>query len=334
MLAVYDPVENYTGNAVATEFDFNFTITELSQLEVIIGDTDGLEVSRVRGTDVTLIDEVTFDETNGGGTVTFLTAPADGYMIRLLLANDSPKQPSEFKNKFDFTLARVERAFDYVASAIQRVSYLAQRSVRLHELDDSSAFDLTLPPGVAANTDDLIPHFTEGGIAPVSLWTPVADLQAAVAAAAAAADAQQAAEDAQQAAEDAASNAQVAETNAIAAAATATAAALGSTPDIIGDGASTDPVSGSLDWGQGTSTRWFTTWFIRGATDHETLTGVNAGLNPGQQIILIVPPSAPNAVDLSDAATGVTLNGDWIGDPGRSLCMMWDGSTWLELWRR
>lgn len=143
--STYTPTVDYTGTGLLAVYTFPFKIEELSQLLVVEYDDAGLETQRVRGTDVTYLSGVVFDAVEGAGTVTLAANLTTDYKLILLLANDSPTQPTELKNKFDFTLKKFENALDWIAGAVARVAYLSQRSVKLSDYTDETAFDPTLP---------------------------------------------------------------------------------------------------------------------------------------------------------------------------------------------
>lgn len=142
--SVYAPREEYIGTGALAEYSFDFKIEELSQLEVIEMSDLGVETQRVRGTDITYINSVTFDSIDGGGIVHLKTFLPKNYEIIILEANDAPTQPYEFRNKSSFTLRRIESALDFLGGAIQRLAYLVGRSIKLHESD--SGTDPQLPP--------------------------------------------------------------------------------------------------------------------------------------------------------------------------------------------
>lgn len=143
--------EQWLGNNTLIDFTFDFTIQNLQHLEVLVQDTTGDEVERLRGDDITFLSGVVFDANKGGGTISLRTELPNGWVLTALQANDAPTQPSEFKEKFSFTLERFELALDYMITAIQRAAYLAQRSVKVHDLDDSYDFNPMLPKNIGAN---------------------------------------------------------------------------------------------------------------------------------------------------------------------------------------
>lgn len=146
MRASYDVREVYVGNGSLDTYSFDFKINELDDLLVIETDENGDIVEEVRGSDTTdLISSVTFDAINGGGSITLLANLASNHGLIIVMAPDEPVQDFEFKNKFDFTLPRFERALDKLAGFIQRSFYLASRGLKLPETLTESDFDPTLP---------------------------------------------------------------------------------------------------------------------------------------------------------------------------------------------
>lgn len=143
--STYDVEDRYTGTGSLDTYTFDFKIEANTQLLVIEVDDSGVETQRVLGDDVTYLSSVTFDAVAGGGTVVLATNLPNNYKLILLLANDAPTQPYEFKNKFDFTLKNFEKAFDFLAGPIQRLMYLTLRSVRVDDKILTGAFDPTLP---------------------------------------------------------------------------------------------------------------------------------------------------------------------------------------------
>lgn len=143
--------EQWIGTSQLTDYTFDFTIQDLKHLLLIIQDSFGNEVARVRGDDTTILASVIFDSKNGGGTISLKNELAIKYVLTALQANDAPTQPAEFKDKNSFTLELFELAMDYIITGVQRLAYLAQRSAKLHDLDDIDTFDVTLPRAMSAN---------------------------------------------------------------------------------------------------------------------------------------------------------------------------------------
>jgi len=149
--STYDVKETYTGTGSLATYTFDFKITDKSQLLVIEVNDSGVETQRVDGDDVTYLSSVTFDEENGGGTVVLAANLTSGYKLIFLLAEDSPKQTYEFRNKTSFTLKKFENALDEIAGAVQRLAYRAKQTFRIHDLDDEETIDLQLPPNFSDN---------------------------------------------------------------------------------------------------------------------------------------------------------------------------------------
>ena len=147
--STYAPKDSYTGNGSVDTYTFDFKIESLSQLLIIEADNTGTETQRVRGTDVTYLSSVTFDEVEGGGTVVLAANLTNQYQLLILLANDAPTQPYELSNKTKFNLADIEAAFDWATGAIQRLAYRGKQALRLHDLDDEDTFNPQLPEGIA-----------------------------------------------------------------------------------------------------------------------------------------------------------------------------------------
>lgn len=151
MRSTYAPVNVYTGVGNNAEYSFDFKIESLDQLLVIEMSGNEEVTERVRGDDTTYLASVDFDPVEGGGTVTLNANLTSGYKLYLILANDEPTQPYEFKDQGSFTLRDFEMSLDWLGGAIQRLSWLAQRAIRYHDtFEDDDAFDLQLPRSLTA----------------------------------------------------------------------------------------------------------------------------------------------------------------------------------------
>lgn len=144
----YKPKQIFVGTGDLNAYTFDFKITHKSHLLVIAVDDQGEEYERVRGDDLVFLSDVTFDPIDGGGTVTLQVDLPPLHNLIVLLANDEPTQDYEFRNKTSFTLRRFEDALDAVAGVIQRLTYRAKQSFRLHDLDNEETFSTQLPPGI------------------------------------------------------------------------------------------------------------------------------------------------------------------------------------------
>lgn len=145
-IAEFNVRSEYVGNGAVSSYTFDFKITSLSHLIVMVTDESYNKIFRVRGTDVTSLSSVVFDPVGGGGTVILPAPLANGYFITILFANDEPLQESEFSNKADFTLKRFEAALDVLAAALQRQVYLNARTMKISDsLSNTETFDPTVP---------------------------------------------------------------------------------------------------------------------------------------------------------------------------------------------
>lgn len=142
---------SYTGDGVLTQFAFDFKVTALDQILVIVLDDDNIEVARVRGDDTTVyLSDAEFDDQDGGGSVTLLAALTAGYTIFIQLADDEPTQDQELRDKYSLNTRTIENAYDRLMGAIQRVVFRASRAIRLHDAFDNGVldaenFDMQLP---------------------------------------------------------------------------------------------------------------------------------------------------------------------------------------------
>lgn len=145
----FDTKESYTGTGSLATYSFDFKITELTHLLVVVADASGVEVQRVRGDNIVFLSSVTFDPIEGGGSVILQANLPSGYTMLLLLANDQPLQEYRFRDKTSFTLRRFEDALDAILGAVQRLVYQAAKSLRLHDLDDETTFNPMFPAGIS-----------------------------------------------------------------------------------------------------------------------------------------------------------------------------------------
>lgn len=153
-IAEYKPRAEYIGAGNLHEYSFDFKITSLDQIITRVTDPSFVLVWEVRGVDLINIAGITYDPVLGKGLVTLAADLPTNYNLTILLAPDSPIQTTEFRNKADFTLRRLEQALDVQLSAIQRLSYSVQRAIKLSDnFKMSDSFDTKLPIN---STDELI----------------------------------------------------------------------------------------------------------------------------------------------------------------------------------
>jgi len=166
MIPQYAPRAEYVGDGATDEYTFDFKVADLEHLLIIQSTSLGVETFRVRGSDTTYLTSVDFDTIDGGGTVTLVTDVPLNSKLAILLANDEPLQEAEFKNKADFSLSRIEAALDVLAGAIQRLTFLANRSLKADQLlTDAtvSAVNWEIPTPVGQAGKTLAVNATEDG---------------------------------------------------------------------------------------------------------------------------------------------------------------------------
>lgn len=127
----------FSGNDVTTAFPFAFKVFEAADLRVVHTDVDGVEVDLVLGSDFSV--ELNFDQDNDpGGTVTLVTAPADGE--KLTITSDVPaRQPLVLTNNGGFYPRVINDAFDRITIIAQQLIEQMGRTIRLPISSTASA---------------------------------------------------------------------------------------------------------------------------------------------------------------------------------------------------
>lgn len=130
----------FSGNGVTVAFPFAFKVFEEGDLLVVHADANDVETELVLGSDFTV--ELNFDQDNDpGGTVTMVTAPADGE--KLTITSDVPaRQPLVLTNNGGFYPRVINDAFDRITIIAQQ---LIEQMGRAIKLPISSTADPTLP---------------------------------------------------------------------------------------------------------------------------------------------------------------------------------------------
>lgn len=352
-ISAFLPREEYVGAGNLADYTFDFKITSLEHLLIIVTDADYVETFNVRGSDVTYLTSVAFDAVAGGGTVTLADNLPSGHFLTILLANDAPLQESEFKDKGSFSLSRIESALDVQAGAIQRLAYLASRSLRLSDSlveSELAAFDPTLPfyttnSAVIDNSDRVIAIGDDNASFKMGPTTAsiAADAASALASSIAAAASESAsalsASSASTSAGTATTQASNASVSAIAAAdaadiATAALVTLGAITDavlvVVGTRAAPTAVvaaNGVLF----TSTSDNTINFIQGSGGPVIVSAaarIQAGIRVGQRLTLIGRDDT-NTVSLADG-NGIYTGGLTLLMGANSITVwIWDTSAWV-----
>lgn len=226
----------------------------------------------------------------------------------------------------------VEQTLDRIVMTLQELGRRVDRSVKVSRIDQlEGVVNVTMGE---SNSDSVLTWNPDGTkiIAGPTVTELLAGATSANASAIAAAASAASASGANTSALNAAASAATALTYANQAA--ASAALLG--PVVVGTRAAPQAISAAVGIAFNSAGALLTTWFIEGSGGAVSIIAnpkIAAGTVVGQRLDLIVPSTAVNAVTINDA-TGVDLNGSWVGDPGRSLSLKWDGTTWFETARR
>jgi hypothetical protein len=152
----FDVKDQWLGTGDTVAYTFDFTISKLDDLLIYVQDNTSEVVQTLRGSDDVYLSGVTFDPINGGGTVTLVANLPTGYVLTIFLAPDLPDQPSSFPDKSSFSLPDIESALDYLTRLIQRVAWLAQRSIAMHDLDDIDGFNPGLPQNISSSIGNVM----------------------------------------------------------------------------------------------------------------------------------------------------------------------------------
>jgi hypothetical protein len=321
MISGFDVKDQALGTGDTLAYTFDFKIYDPTDLLIWVQDGSGNVVEQVRGDDTTYLAGLAFDSLNGGGTVTLAAFLPDTYVITFMLAPDAPDQPSDFPDKGSFSLSALEGALDFLASCIQRVSWLATRAAVMHDLDDLSSFDPTLPLGIGNNPGGVVSVKADGSGFEIIITT------ATIAAAQGYASTAQAAQNA------AASSATAAAASATAAAASAAASQSGVTP--FGTPAAPENVLAANGVTFTPANQEEVHW-IQGNAGNVVVTAnpqINtAGVAKGQRIYLYGANDA-QTVKFTNG-NGLSLNGDCILGQEDCLGLLFNGTQWSELFRR
>ncbi len=115
-VTVQTPVNSYTANGVTTVFNFTFLLLSAADLDVYI---DGVLQTLTADYSVSGL------EINAGGTVTFVTAPANGANV-VLQRNSDIARATDYQNNGDMLSTVVNKDFDRLWLAMQEILYKYQ----------------------------------------------------------------------------------------------------------------------------------------------------------------------------------------------------------------
>lgn len=324
----FDYKEQVIGTNDTNQYSFDFFIFDDTDLLIYVQDDSGNLIGTYRGDDTSFLSGITFDTTNGGGTVTLINDLPDSYVMTMFLANDAPDQPGSFPNARSFTFDAIEYALDFIAACVQRVAYLAQRSVKLHDLDDIDGFNPTLPMGMSENPLGVL-SVNEAGNG-FEIGITLTDI----------ANAEGYASEAQTSAANSAASATASAASAAAAAISAEeaemAAAGGYTilPNVSLPAQNPQVVNPAVSLPLAGVNREMI--FVSGGSSGPQVMSANpqivAGLAPGNELTL-VGCDGTNTIKFVDG-NGMFLNGDAILGSGDTLGLVWNGQQWSEIFRR
>lgn len=310
--------EQWIGTGLLTDYTFDFTIHDPSHILIILQDGFGNQVAKFRGDDTDYLADLTFDSKNGGGTISLSAVLTDQYVLTALLAPDEPTQTSEFRGKFSFTFGLLEMAFDVIVCQVQRLAYLAARSLKLHDLDDIDDFDMTMPKGAPLNPGATLVIKDDGsGFAYGATLGQISGAEGFAAEAEAARDIaiQKAAE---------------AVVSAAAAAASAAAAAC----SVLVGGTVAAPLGITAAGGITSNTAQQEAQFINGSPGAVVITA-NPQISPGAvvgKILTLIGVDDGSTVTLTNG-NGLIMNGDCVIGNGDAITFFFDGTNWRETGR-
>lgn len=116
----------YNGNGATTAFATGFQFISNSDLQVVVTDASGVETIKTITTHYT----VTGAGVAGGGTVTFLTAPASGTFVNIK-SNVTLDQQVDYVEGGAFSASTHEGALDKLTKITQQIKEITNRSLTL-----------------------------------------------------------------------------------------------------------------------------------------------------------------------------------------------------------
>lgn len=283
------PRIRYVADGATVDFTYPFPIFDAADLDVFVD-----AVLQTLSTDYT----VAGAGVSAGGTVSFITAPADGASVTLV-RRLAIKRTSDFQASGEFRAKVINDELDFQTAALQQVEDDQARSLRLSRFDDAAALEL---PAEALRASKVLAFDADGNVT-VSTETLTEIEGAATSAAAAALSATDAANSAVTAANEA--------TNASNSAATALSAALGFT--------AAEPVTGSISPTIADDNR--TIYLADASSAPCSITLPEIGSNEGA-FFVVQAVDAMNGITVARSGTD-TING------GTSLAVTQDQVIWL-----
>ena len=137
---------SYNADGSVTAFNYTFKITNEDDIEVITRTSAGTETVKVLTTDYT----VSGVGNAGGGTVTFVTAPASG--LTVILRRDTPQtQGLDLIENDPLPANSLEDAFDKLTSITQELQEENDRSIKLSRTNTMTSTEFTVGASDRAN---------------------------------------------------------------------------------------------------------------------------------------------------------------------------------------
>jgi hypothetical protein len=140
---------SYAGNGSTTVFAYTFKIFEAADLEVIVRSSTGTETTKTLTTHYT----VSGAGSDGGGSVTFVTAPASGETV-VIRRNLALTQGTDYVENDPFPADSHEDALDRLTMISQGIQEELTRSLRI-PVTDPTSIDMTLPGSATRATKAL-----------------------------------------------------------------------------------------------------------------------------------------------------------------------------------
>jgi hypothetical protein len=137
---------SYAGNGSTTAFTFSYYIIAEDDLEVFIRTSNGTELLQTITTNYT----VTGVQSNSGGTVTMLTAPAIGETL-VIRRKTSQVQDTDYVANDPFPAETHEAALDKAMLVSQELQEAVDRSIKISRTNTMTSTDFTVGATERAN---------------------------------------------------------------------------------------------------------------------------------------------------------------------------------------
>ena len=140
---------SYSGNGSTTAFNYTFFIPTSTDIQVIVRSSTGTETVKSEGTGSTNY-SITGVGNSGGGTVTFVTAPASGETV-VLRRNTAKTQATDYVANDPFPAESHESALDKLTIIGQDLQEQVDRSIKLSRTNTMTSTEFTVGSTDRAN---------------------------------------------------------------------------------------------------------------------------------------------------------------------------------------